>query len=230
MYFVQENRSGVLAVNRQVIDTGSGDNLITLSKNVLQSEQYYVGEYGTNNPESIASRDGMVYFADVKRGKVLRIDSQGLSIISDVNMSSYFDDKFGIISKYQPSTVIGGVDKDNDEYIISSDTITEASIAINTDEYVYTAQLDSSGTQVLADTVYNPSAVFTFSSEVRTFNDICDEFQDSLGAIVYLDDLADGGVVYVDSPYQVSNLYGVATNKTYDFFVSINVNMFLPGS
>jgi hypothetical protein len=229
MYFVQENRSGVLAVNRQVIDTGSGDNLITLSKNVLQSEQYYVGEYGTNNPESIASRDGMVYFADVKRGKVLRIDSQGLSIISDVNMSSYFDDKFGIISKYQPSTVIGGVDKDNDEYIISSDTITEASIAINTDEYVYTAQLDSSGTQVLADTVYNPSAVFTFSSEVRTFNDICDEFQDSLGAIVYLDDLADGGVVYVDLPYQVSNLYGVATNKTYDFFVSINVNMFLPG-
>ncbi len=229
MYFVQENRSGVLAVNRQVIDTGSGDNLITLSKNVLQSEQYYVGEYGTNNPESIASRDGMVYFADVKRGKVLRIDSQGLSIISDVNMSSYFDDKFGIISKYQPSTVIGGVDKDNDEYIISSDTITEASVAINTDEYVYTAQLDSSGTQVLADTVYNPSAVFTFSSEVRTFNDICDEFQDSLGAIVYLDDLADGGVVYVDSPYQVSNLYGVATNKTYDFFVSINVNMFLPG-
>jgi hypothetical protein len=229
MYFVQENRSGVLAVNRQVIDTGSGDNLITLSKNVLQSEQYYVGEYGTNNPESIASRDGMVYFADVKRGKVLRIDSQGLSVISDVNMSSYFDNKFGIISNYQPSTVIGGVDKDNDEYIISSDTITEASVAINTDEYVYTAQLDSSGTQVLADTVYNPSAVFTFSSEVRTFNDICDEFQDSLGAIVYLDDLADGGVVYVDSPYQVSNLYGVATNKTYDFFVSINVNMFLPG-
>lgn len=229
MYFVQENRSGVLAVNRQVINTGSGDNLITLSSNVLQSEQYYVGEYGTNNPESIASRDGMVYFADVKRGKVLRIDSQGLTVISDVNMSSYFDDKFGTISKYQPSTVVGGVDKDNDEYIISSDTITEASIAINTDEYVYTAQLDSSGTQVLAPQTINDLAVFSFDTEVRTFNDICDEFQDSLEAIVFLDTLADGGAIFTISGYEGRYLYGVATNSTYDFFVSITVDTWLPG-
>ena len=229
LYFIQENRSGVLAVNRNVIEAGSGDNLITLSKNVLQSEQYYVGEYGTSNPESVASRDGMVYFADVKRGKVLRIDGQGLTDISDVNMSSYFDDKFDIISKYSPTTVIGGVDKDNDEYIVSSDTITEATVSINTDQYVYTAQLDSSGTQVKADYEYSLDAVFSFNTEPRTFDAICDEFQDSVGAVVYLDELADGGVVYVGIPYEVGNLYGVATNRNYDFFVSINVNMFLPG-
>lgn len=229
LYFIQENRSGVLAVNRNVIETGSGDNLITLSRNILQSEQYYVGEYGTSNPESVASRDGMVYFTDVKRGKVLRIDSQGLTAISDVNMSSYFDDKFEIISKYSPTTVVGGVDKDNDEYIVSSDTITEATVSINTDQYVYTAQLDSSGTQVKADYEYNLDAVFSFNTEPRTFDAICDEFQDSVGAVVYLDELADGGVVYVGIPYEVGNLYGVATNRNYDFFVSINVNMFLPG-
>ena len=229
MYFIQENRSGVLGVNRQVIDTGSGDNLITLSKNVLQSEQYYVGEYGTNNPESIASRDGMVYFADVKRGKVLRVDSQGLSIISDVNMSSYFDTKFGIISNYQPSTVIGGVDKDNDEYIVSSDSITEATVAINTDEYVYTAQLDSSGTQVLAPQTINDLAVFNFNTEIRTFDSVCDEFQDSLEAIVFLDTLSDGGAIFTISGYEGRYLYGVATNSTYDFFVAITVDTQLPG-
>ena len=229
LYFIQENRSGVLAVSRNVIDTGSGDNLITLSKNILQAEQYYVGEYGTSNPESIAHRDGMVYFADIKRGRVLRIDGQGLTVISDTNMSSYFQDRFGIISKYGTTNVVAGVDKDNDEYIVSSDTITEATVAINTDEYVYTAQIDSSGTQVLANYDYNPAAVFSFNTEVRTFDAICDEFQDSIGAVVYLDELADGGVIYVDSPYEVSNLYGVATNRNYDFFVSINVNMFLPG-
>jgi len=229
LYFIQENRSGVLAVNRNVIEAGSGDNLVTLSKSVLQSEQYYVGEYGTSNPESVASRDGMVYFTDVKRGKVLRIDSQGLTVISDTNMSSYFNTKFGVISKYTPTTVIAGIDKDNDEYIVSSDTITEATVSINTDQYVYKAQLDSSGTQVLADYDYNADAVFSFSSEPRTFDAICDEFQDSVGAVVYLDELADGGVIYVNLPYEVSNLYGVATNRNYDFFVSINVNMFLPG-
>ena len=229
LYFVQENRSGVLAVNRSVINTGSGDNLITLSNNVLQSEQYYVGEYGTNNPESIANRDGMVYFADVKRGKVLRIDSQGLTIISDVNLSSYFDSKFGIISNYQPSTVIGGMDKDNDEYIVSSDSITEATVAINTDEYVYTAQLDSSGTQVLAPQTINDLAVFNFNTEIRTFDSVCDEFQDSLEAIVFLDTLSDGGAIFTISGYEGRYLYGVATNSTYDFFVAITVDTQLPG-
>ena len=227
LYFIQENRSGVLAVNRNVIETGSGDNLVALSKNVLQSEQYYVGEYGTAHPESVSSRDGMVYFADVKRGRVLRIDSQGLTIISDANMSSYFDDKFGVISKYSPTTVIGGIDRDNDEYILSSPDITQAQVTINTDEYVYNAQVSSG--QVIADYEYNPNAVFSFDTEDRTFSDICDEFQDSVGAVVYLDELVDGGVIYVDSPYEVSNLYGVATNRDRDFYVSINVNMFLPG-
>lgn len=227
LYFIQENRSGVLAVNRNVIETGSGDNLVTLSKNVLQSEQYYVGEYGTAHPESVSTRDGMVYFADVKRGRVLRIDSQGLTIISDANMSSYFSDKFGVISKYSPTTVIGGIDRDNDEYILSSPDITQGQVTINTNEYVYNAQVSAG--QVIADYEYNPSAVFSFDTEDRTFSAICDEFQDSVGAVVYLEELADGGVIYVDSPYEVSNLYGVATNRNRDFYVSINVNMFLPG-
>ena len=229
LYFIQENRSGVLAVNRGVITTGSGDNIVSLSKDILQSEQYYVGEYGTSNPESIANRDGMVYFADVKRGKVLRIDSQGLTIISDVNLSSYFDNKFGIISNYQPSTVVGGMDKDNDEYIVSSDSITEATVAINTDEYVYTAQLDSSGTQVLAPQTINDLAVFNFNTEIRTFDSVCDEFQDSLEAIVFLDTLSDGGSIFTISGYEGRYLYGVATNSTYDFFVAITVDTQLPG-
>jgi hypothetical protein len=142
-------------------------------------------------------------------------------------MSSYFDDKFGVISKYSPTTVVGGIDRDNDEYILSSPDITQAQVTINTDEYTYPAQVSAS--QVIADYEYNPSAVFSFDTEDRTFSDICDEFQDSVGAVVYLDELADGGVIYVDSPYEVSNLYGVATNRDRDFYVSINVNMFLPG-
>lgn len=229
LYFIQENRSGVLAVNRDVIQTGSGDNLISLSNNILQAEQYYVGEYGTSNSESIANRDGMVYFADVKRGKVLRIDSQGLTVISNVNLSTYFDDKFGIISNYQPSTVIGGMDKDNDEYIVSADAITEAAVAINTDEFVYTAQIDSSGTQVLAPITINDLAVFSFNTDVRNFNESCDEFQDSLEAIVFLDTLSDGGSIFTISNAEALLLYGIATNSTYDFFVSITVDTQLPG-
>ena len=225
LYFIQENRSGVLAVNRNVIETGSGDNLVTLSKNVLQSEQYYVGEYGTAHPESVSSRDGMVYFADVKRGRVLRIDLQGLTIISDANMSSYFSDKFGVISKYSPTTVIGGIDRDNDEYILSSPDITQGQVTINTDEYTYPAQVNSDGSEVLAKIIFNPYAVFSFDTEDRTFNSICDQFQDSVWNVVYLDELQDGGVVYSASPYGYGTLPGIATNRNRDFYIAITVDM-----
>lgn len=225
LYFIQEGRAGVIAVNRNVIQASSGDSLVSLSNNVLQSEQYYVGEYGTSNPESISSRDGMVYFADVKKGRVLRIDSQGITIISDVNMSSYFQDKFDVITKYSPTTVIGGIDVDNDEYILSSNNITEAQVAINTDEYIYSAQLDSGGTKVLAPIAVNNLAVFSFNTEERTFDAVCDQFEDSLQSIAYLDEIEDGGSIFIDSSgVESATLYGVATNSTFDFFVAITVD------
>jgi len=225
LYFIQEGRAGVIAVNRNVIQASSGDNLVALSNNVLQSEQYYVGEYGTSHSESVSSRDGMVYFVDVKKGRVLRIDSQGITIISDANMSSYFNSKFDVITKYSPTSVVGGIDVDNDEYILSSNTITEAQVAINTDEYVYTTQLDGSGTKVLAPVAINNSAVFSFNTEERTFDAICDQFEDSLQAIAYLDEIEDGGSIFIDSSgVESATLYGVATNSNFDFFVAITVD------
>ena len=229
LYFIQEDRSGVVAVNRNIITTGSGDNLVSLSTNVLQSEQYYAANYGTQNPESVAHRDGSVFFTDVNSGKVVRITGNDIKPVSDINMESYFEPKFSTISKYQPKLIPAGIDTENGEYIISADEITEARVIINSGAYEYKAQLDSTGTQVIAQTSYNPSAVFSFSTEVRDFDNICDNFDDSLGAIVYLDELINGDPIYVNQPFQTSNLYGIATNKNYDFFVSINVNMFLPG-
>lgn len=230
LYFIQENRAGVIAVNRNVIQASSGDNLVALSNNVLQSEQYYVGEYGTSHSESVSSRDGMVYFADVKKGRVLRIDSQGITIISDANMSSYFEDKFGVLTKYSPTKVVGGIDIDNNEYIVSSDTITKAEVVVSTNaspsvQYTYSAQLDSSGTKVLAPVTVNDVGVFSFNTEERTFNSICDEFQDSLQAIVYMDDIADGGSIFIDSAEtETVTRYGVATNSDFNFFAAITVN------
>jgi hypothetical protein len=230
LYFIQENRTGVIAVNRNVIQASSGDNLVALSNNVLQSEQYYVGEYGTSHSESVSSRDGMVYFADVKKGRVLRIDSQGITIISDANMSSYFEDKFGVITKYSPTKVVGGIDIDNNDYIVSSDTITKAEVVVSTNaspsvQYTYSAQLDNSGTKVLAPVTVNDVAVFSFNTEERTFNSVCDEFQDSLQAIVYMDDIADGGAIFIDSAEtETATRYGIATNSDFNFFAAITVN------
>lgn len=228
LYYLQEKRTGRLPVNRNVIQTGSGENLVTVDTNVLGAEGYYVGEYGAgNHPEAVAFKDGMTYFADVNSNKVLRIDSQGLTVISDVNMSSYFEDKFSSVSRYGSHLVGGGIDSDNDHYIIHSGEVTES--AVNVGDYSYPVSLDSSGTQVLATTQYNPSAVFGFSNDPRTFDATCDYFDTGVDAVVYLDQLSSGAPIYVNLPYQASNVLGVATNSTFDFFVAIRVNMYLPG-
>jgi len=229
LYFLQEKRCGVAGVGRQVLQTGSGDNLVSLSTNVIGNERYYVGEYGVgNNPESVAFKDGMVYFADVNANKVVRIDSQGLTVISDVGMKSYFEDKFGSISKYKSHLVGGGIDDDNGHYIVHSGEVTTSQVLINTDEYSYDVSLDSTGTQVSAPVQYNPSAVFGFLNDPRTFDDICDIFDDTVEAVVYLDQLSSGAPVYTSLPYQASNVLGVATNSSFDFFVMIRVNMYIP--
>jgi len=227
LYYLQEKRTGRLPVNRNIIQTGSGENLVTVDTNVLGAEAYYVGEYGVgNHPESVAFKDGMTYFADVNAAKVLRIDSQGITIVSDVNMSSYFEDRFESVSKYSSHLVGGGIDSDNDHYVIHSGEVTESSVTVG--DYSYPVSLDSSGNQVLVQTQYNPSAVFGFSNDPRTFDETCDYFDSGVEAVVYLDQLSSGAPVYVSLPYQASNVLGVATNSSFDFFVAIRVNMYIP--
>jgi hypothetical protein len=69
--------------------------------------------------------------------------------------------------------------------------------------------------------------LFTFSTEIREFQDICDEFDDSLNAIVFLDKIIDGQPAYVGEEYlgQSGTIYGVATNTNYNFFVTISLNI-----
>jgi len=227
LYFLQESRTGVLAVNRQVIQTGDANNIVSLATNILQSEQYYMGEYGTVSRESVSHKDGKIYFSDVNNGKVIRIDSQGLTIISDVNMSSYFDDKFGVISKFIPSKLISGIDDDNDEYIVSSNSITQAQISIDTTPATtYKAQLDSTGTKVLANFIESPADVFSFNTDERNFNESCDDFDRSLEALVFLDTLQSGGVVFTVNlnDIETATLYGIATDTAYSYFATITFN------
>ncbi len=229
LYFLQEKRCGVAGVGRDIVQTGSGDNLVSLSRNVIGSERYYVGEYGVgNHPESVAFKDGMIYFSDVNANKVLRIDSQGITVISDVGMESYFENKFGEISKYKSHLVGGGIDDDNDHYVVHSGDITTSQVRINTDQYSYDVSLDSTGTQVSAPVQYDPTAVFGFLNDPRTFDETCDFFDNGAEAVVYLDQLSSGAPVYTSFPYQASNILGVATNSNLDFFVMIRLNMFTP--
>ena len=227
MYLLQERKAGYVAVGRNVIESSDGGEAITISRNVFSVPNYYLGDYGVNNnPESVSFDRGRVYFADIRTGKVVRISRDGITLISESKMDSFFKENFRYITTLTSrQKVVGGVDNEAEEYIISSDLITSADVSITDGvlTYSYGVQTNAAGDRVIADVEFDDDDLFTFSTEIREFEDICDEFDDSLNCVVFLDKLIDGQPAYVGEEFigQTGVIYGVATNSTYDFFVTI---------
>mgnify|MGYP003638497271 FL=1 len=133
-----ESKVGRVLVGKDVLTTASGAGLVSLSNNVIDNYvTLYSGQFGCGlNPESIVKHNNKFYFADIRRGSILRLSTDGLTIISDYGMKDYFRDIGELYIKYNPDKIatfydslvnsnaapyalIGGYDPKYDEYIIT---------------------------------------------------------------------------------------------------------------
>ena len=229
--FLQDKKCGVFPVNRSLVEYADGAQSLTVSTNVVGVPQYYQGEFGVNNnPESVAVEGGRLYFADIRNGKVVRISRDGITLISEQGMDSYFKDKFANIVKYASvKRVIGGVDLENGEYLISAESVLAGSVSVTdgVDTYAFTLQTNSTNSVVYGSIDYDDNVIFKFNTEYRDFDGTCDTFGESIDAVVYLDRLADGQPIVVGEEYIGSTpttLYGVATDTSYNFFIPVTIN------
>jgi hypothetical protein len=234
MYIIQERKAGWAPIGRNIIESSDGVQSITLSRNVIGSPNYYLGNYGINdNPESLSTDRGRIYFADIRTGKVVRISRDGITLISEQLMDAFFKENFRFISSQASrQKVIAGIDSESDQYIISTDFISNATIEIDSSvggepSYFYTAQTNADGDAIVVELEFDDDDLFTFSTEIREFQVLCDEFDDSLNAIVFLDKIIDGQPAYVGEEFLGLGgvIYGVATNTSYDFFVTIALDL-----
>lgn len=247
--FLQDKKCGLLPVGRNLIEYVSGQQGVTVSTNVVGTPTYYLGDFGVgNNPESVAVEGGRIYFADIRNGKVMRISQDGLTAISETKMDSFFKDSFRDIVQFASvKRVIGGVDDEAGEYIVSTPTIDTSTITVTNGVTTYTYQLQSSYSSIIWNTTtaiwnttsqtwtgiavsgitYDSDLLSKFSTEVRTFDDVCDQFQDSINAMIFLDLLTGGHPAIVGSEFQGTGqtIYGVATNSSFDFFLPIILNL-----
>jgi hypothetical protein len=247
--FLQDKKCGLFPVGRNLVEYVSGQQGITVSTDVVGTPNYYVGDFGVgNNPESVAVEGGRVYFADIRNGKVMRISQDGMTAISETKMDSFFKGSFRDIVQFASvKKVIGGVDEEAGEYIVSTPTIETSTITVTNGATTYTYQLQSSYSSVVWNTstaiwnttsqtwtgivlsgiTYDSDLLSTFNTEVRTFNDVCDQFQDSVNAMIFLDLLTGGHPAIVGSEFQGTGqtIYGVATNSSFDFFLPIILNL-----
>ena len=117
---LQEVKSSLIPINRNLIEYLDGTSNVTVSTNFLGTQSVYAGDFGTQNPESVKPYNGRVYFSDVRSGKIVRIGPDGLEPISEAKIDAYTQDKcFIIASSTGTYKTIGGIDPMHGEYDIT---------------------------------------------------------------------------------------------------------------
>jgi len=138
-----ESKVGRVLVKQDILNTASGEGLVSLSNDVIGNyAKLYSGQFGCGlNPESIVKHGQKFYFADIKRGAILRLSTDGLTVISDYGMKDYFRDIGEMYIKYNPDEItssdydsdkestpyllLGGYDPKYDEYVITIPSISD---------------------------------------------------------------------------------------------------------
>tara|TARA_E500000318_G_scaffold34907_1_gene34152 strand:+ start:369 stop:7151 length:6783 start_codon:yes stop_codon:yes gene_type:complete len=117
----------VLADKEAIFKADSEPDLVATNR-VLGQSVAFDGEYGiSTNPESFAHYGFRSYFADAKRGVVLRLSKDGLTAISYAGMDFYFKTNLSFTrasagaSAENADYIFGSYDVDKNEYLISSE-------------------------------------------------------------------------------------------------------------
>lgn len=116
---VQEQKATLVGVNKGVIETGSQSGLVSLSTQVLNNISPFGGDYGTLHPESVLIRNGAVFFADSSRRAFVRASTQGLQVISDVDIQSFVETQFKNWSTASGDRIVSGYDPDDGVYYVT---------------------------------------------------------------------------------------------------------------
>jgi len=135
--FCEDKVLKVLA-NKDALFNADGNVNLTATENVLGQAVAFAGNYGiSKNPESFAVHGYRIYFTDKARGAVIRITGDGITVISEAGMSSYFRDNL----LAETGQIIGSYDLHSDQYILTL-PITNTSISYSEDTKGWTSRLD----------------------------------------------------------------------------------------
>ena len=222
---IQENKASQLPMGRNLIEYSNGDANVSVSRNVLGIPSYYAGDYGTQNPESVVERFGVVYYVDARAGKVIRLSADGITPISEKGMDSFFQDAFAyIISTNAKVRIVGGFDPDNDEYIVTVEPNYVASVTIGSD--VYELPVDNNDNPI-ADNITYTSSTIIWNAVGSLWNTYCGDWNDAGNGVIFIDQLSLPQGVLVDSSFAGSTgtINIIVTDSSYSFSATAQLNL-----
>ena len=113
----QENKVSYLPYQKSILYNADGSGNLAQSINVFGNQVTYEGEYGiSNSPHSFKSWSNKMYFADERRGVIMRLSQDGLTEISQYGMRDWFRDN---VDAKNENVIIGGYDPFNGQYVLS---------------------------------------------------------------------------------------------------------------
>lgn len=196
---IQESKACQIPVSRNILEYSSGDAGVTVSRNVLSLPSYYAGDFGTTCPESVVNRFGVVYFVDVNAGKVIRLSGDGITLISEQGMDSFFEKKFRELLKISKKIIaVGGFDPRNNEYLITIEPVYNASLTIGTDLGDIPVDVDASF--VINGMVFTSQTVL-WNIWGNVWNTYCGDWDDVGNGVVFVDSAFNVQGILVDSAF-----------------------------
>ena len=156
LLILQEDKISRALIDKDAVFTAEGSSIKSLSNVVIGQVIPFSGRYGiSTNPESFAIKGGLKYFADKKRGVVIRLSRDGHTEVSYYGMRSWFKDNLKTANK-----IVGIYDNVKDQYILS----------LQNDSEYYTLGYDESSKGWTSFYTYKPNAGFTLKNVLYTFN------------------------------------------------------------
>jgi hypothetical protein len=121
MLAICQNETTSMYLGQSQLVDEVGNAVLSISNSVIGTMRTLKGGYGTWNPESVKEVDGSVFWWDLRNATLVRYNVNGLFPISDYKMKTYFREKAKIIKDLNLIGMycFGGIDKGNDEYILS---------------------------------------------------------------------------------------------------------------
>ena len=157
LLILQEDKVSRALIDKDAVFTAEGAPIKSLSNIVIGTVIPFAGRYGiSKNPESFAVKGGLKYFADKKRGVVIRLTRDGHTEISYYGMRGWFKENMKSFTK-----MVGIYDNVKDQYILSLQNDTSA---------YYTLAYDESSKGWTSFYTYKPSGGFTLKNVLYTFN------------------------------------------------------------
>jgi len=236
MYVLHERRAGIIPIGRNIISSDTGEALVAANL-VIGPPRYYAAEHGiNNNPESVAAYRGYVFFVDSIAAKVCRIGFEsGLEVISEQLVDSFFESVFhSSLTTATNRRYIGGIDRENTEYIISASPLFTSTITINDtltgNQSAGFANTNSASTLINPTPVYDDSLTLSFDSDPRDFNTNQDLFNTSGSGLLITDQQTNLPIVAISQSLAPTYQDGSLTSAVPITVTSSSFNSFVPAT